>query len=264
MVECPVCSKVLESEFALKAHLRLTKDAVHMAFHQQDQKIIVPEANVPVPSTLQGTSPKLIDTLDRLVKEQDYIFEGKARTNTTLMKLKELIEGERDIEKEYKKLIESEEESLEQERQKVREEVMQQHQEDVDRAVENAKIEFMRNREQEIAAACAETKTKYYFEVYWKVALYIPCVFCKENIFVQPGSGLHKWLAELATRGGFCHPECRMDYEQQQAERNRQEDYYRRAARLEDDINRYLKRGEENLPVGAIAPLRDSTRYKHG
>ena len=38
MVICPVCNKIFRSQFALSGHLRLTRDAEHIYFYQQNNK----------------------------------------------------------------------------------------------------------------------------------------------------------------------------------------------------------------------------------
>ncbi|GAH15543.1 unnamed protein product, partial [marine sediment metagenome] len=44
MVECPICNKPLQDDFALNGHLRLSKDSDHQAYYMQQKQLQMTES----------------------------------------------------------------------------------------------------------------------------------------------------------------------------------------------------------------------------
>jgi hypothetical protein len=154
------------------------------------------------------------------------------------MKIKEIVVSEREVEKEYQQLIENEKNIIEQERQKVRDEVYQQYNQDVNNAVTNIKNEIMKKWQHTVDSAYKKGEREGYNKGCEDTSIYVPCSFCNSDIFVQPGYDLHQFLIELANGAMVSHPECRRAYEQEQAEYYHQQGLDRLINRLEEKIRR--------------------------
>ncbi len=206
-VICPVCKKTLESVFALDGHLRLTIDSEHIAFRQQ-RNDTGSDTVVPATSMIPHfAGEKLIDTLEAFVKDQEKLYEQETKSNAAFQQIKEMVEGERTIEKEYEQLIESEEAILEQERQKIRDEVNQQYQQDVDKAVTKATEELKVQHQKDLGAARTERINKEYSEGYNAGVLYIPNRLDGQTLPVQNNSPLHTYIVKLLEGAWVSHPE---------------------------------------------------------
>ena len=125
MVKCPVCDKDFNSDFALNGHIRLSRDSDRITYWKQHSKKTSQTIASESPIVFKSTGGRLIDTLESLIKNQGFINEEKSKTNKMLMEIKEIVESEREVEKEYQLLIDSEKKVLEQERQKIRNEIYQ-------------------------------------------------------------------------------------------------------------------------------------------
>jgi len=236
MVKCPVCEKNFNSEFALNGHIRLTRDSEHITYWQQHSKKTsqtIASENL-ITNNIAGNS--MIETLESFIRNQELFNEDKVKTDMVLIKIKDIIEEEREIEKEYQKLIDSEERFLEEERKKVREEVYQNYNQDVAVAVKNERDMIMKKWQQAVDEAYKKGEKKGYDKGCADATIYIPCSFCVNSIPVQPGSDLHRFLIELAHRALVGHPQCRMAYEQEQEEYYHQQELDRLISRLESKI----------------------------
>jgi uncharacterized protein YqgV (UPF0045/DUF77 family) len=216
MVECPVCHQIFASDFALQGHIRLKKDLVHMAFKQQQINMISQKVILPGSVSTEALGNNLLDALEGFVKNQEYIGEKKAKENLLFIKIQDMVEQERTIERKYHRLIDEHDAKLELERQKVREEVMRQYQHDVDTAVEKVRDGIMQNWQQAVNSAFEKGEKVGVWRGYSDAVLFIYCCFCGEEIFVKPGSDLHEFLIYLARMYWVGHPECRRAYGEQQ------------------------------------------------
>lgn len=130
----------------------------------------------------------MIETLEFFIRNQELFNKEKIETDTVLIKIKEIVEDEREIEKEYQQLIDSEKNMLEQEHQKVRAKVMQQYNYDVDAAVSKIKNEIMKKWQEAVNSSYEKGEKRGYNKGYEDASICVPCLFCSSDIFVQPGS----------------------------------------------------------------------------
>jgi len=237
MVECPVenCKKSFQNNFSLQGHLRLSKDQNHIKYwetHMQkkNQKTVLEDL------TELTTGGKIIDAIESLIQKQETSKEEDAKNDALLVKLKIMVEEEREIEGEYRRLIDSEKNVLERDRQKLKEKVMRQYNQDVVAAVTNERNEIMKKWQQAVDEAYEKGEKKGYDKGCADAVIYVPCPFCLNGIPVQPGSDLHRFLIELANKALVSHPQCRMAYEQEQDAFYQQQEFDSRINRLESKI----------------------------
>jgi membrane-associated HD superfamily phosphohydrolase len=215
-VICPACQKTFESVFALEGHLRLTMDPEHIAFRQQLSETVSDTAVPAAPMIPHFAGGKLIDVLETYVKDQENLYGQEAKANAMFKQLKDMLEGERKIEKKYEQLIDSEDAELEQARQTVREEIYKQYQQDIAKAVAQAIENLQQQHQKDMDAARAERNKEEYSKGYLAAVLYIPNPLDGQTILVQIGSPLHAYINKLVEAAWVSHPEdCRRVYNQQ-------------------------------------------------
>ena len=67
MVKCPVCEKNFNSEFALKGHLRFSRDPEHIAYMEQYAKTTSRKAISENTITRKFTENRMMDTLESFI-----------------------------------------------------------------------------------------------------------------------------------------------------------------------------------------------------
>ena len=217
MTECPVCHCTYASEFALQGHIRLKKGAEHMAFKQQQIEKMKSEKTMYTSSVLTpSVGVNLLDILEALVKKQEYMYEENAKANSLLMKIKDIVEQERTIEKEYQRLIDEHNAELERERQKIREEVIMNYQEDVNRAVAKERDDIMQNWQQAVDSALAKGKKLGYNEGSrdgeYELAIWYYCDVCGISIVIKPDSDVHRFIIDCLRGHGWGHIGCHQQF----------------------------------------------------
>jgi len=241
MVECPVenCKKSFQNNFSLQGHLRLSKDQNHIKYwetrmQKKNQKTVLEGLNE------LTTGGKIIDAIESLIQKQVTSKEEDAKNDALLVKLKAMVEEEREIEQEYQILIDSKKGEIERECEKVKEKVMRQYNQDVAAAVTKERNEIMKKWQQAVDVANKKGEKKGFDIGYNRaradIEINLPCLFCKGFIPVEPGSDLHRFLIELANRALVSHPQCRMAYEQEQDAFYQHQEFDNRINRLESKI----------------------------
>jgi hypothetical protein len=212
-VICPACQKTFESVFALEGHLRLTMDPEHIAFRQQQNETVSDTVVPAAPMIPHFVGGKLIDVLETYVKDQENLYGQEAKVNAMFQQLKDMLEGEREIEKKYEQLIDSEEAELEQARQTVREEIYTQYQQDIAKAVALEITPLKQQHQKNLEAARAERNKEEYSKGYLAAVLPIPNPLDGQTILVQIDSPLHRYINKLVEADWVSHPEeCRRVY----------------------------------------------------
>lgn len=216
MVECPVCHRTFANDFALQGHIRLKKDSEHLAFKRQQIKMASQKTMLPGSILTQTQGDNLLDALEALVRNQEYLDEEKAKANSLLMRIKDMVEQERTIEKEYQRLIDENNAELEHERQKVREEVMVNYQEDVNRAVAKVKDDIMQNWQKAVDSAFVKGKKLGYNEGFYdgkyEWAIWYYCDVCDSSILIKPDSDIHRFIIDCLRAHGWGHIWCHQQF----------------------------------------------------
>jgi len=211
MITCPICNKLLQDDFALNGHLRLSKDSDHQAYYMQQKQLQKTESPAQLnhnPELKPSSTGDLRTILKKYAADHQENQELCASIDRTLEADRKIREQE--LEDEYEQ----------------REEELQrnytEYKQELDREYETFKNDYIKEKNKEYAGYKQRLDEDYQqkanglqhsvnvaFGKGIKTGSFVfHCANCSRPIIIEPNSELEALFYEFLERLGVVCPDC--------------------------------------------------------